>query len=360
MSKFNTGKASILVLTAVLAVAAFLLGKTLTSVLACDPRDGWGECVSTGPQCGTDNGTQSKTKDRGFDYSCPEGYQSNPDHGQGAKDCRKVKTAGYYACHEGWTLNGHVCKKDGQDDQNATWVEPIYSYSNKVKVYKGCDDGWTVDPANESKCVKTQSCPLEHKDYSGCDQEGTCPTTCGYAGGTVPDGRGGQISCEATQACETPAPTPTEGTSFSNPGAPVCNAAKPGTPTILSAVRSGTQENLTWSAVPNATYYSVVYGSAPGYQYGIANVGNVTSYTVNSLNPGATYHFAVNAVNDCMPGDPGVQSGTGTGGQVLGASTMGKTGSFDEIFYQVIMGIGATLSTLGLKGLKKGKKVFAK
>jgi hypothetical protein len=35
MSKFNTGKASVLALTAVLAVAAFLLGKSITSVNAC-------------------------------------------------------------------------------------------------------------------------------------------------------------------------------------------------------------------------------------------------------------------------------------------------------------------------------------
>jgi hypothetical protein len=44
----------------------------------------------------------------------------------------------------------------------------------------------------------------------------------------------------------------------------------------------------------------------------------------------------------------------------LGSSTMGKTGSFDEVFYQVIMGIGATLSTFGLKSLQKGKKVSTK
>jgi len=47
-------------------------------------------------------------------------------------------------------------------------------------------------------------------------------------------------------------------------------------------------------------------------------------------------------------------------GQVLGASTMAKTGSFEEVFYQAIMGIGATLSTFGLKGLKKVKKTSKK
>jgi len=47
-------------------------------------------------------------------------------------------------------------------------------------------------------------------------------------------------------------------------------------------------------------------------------------------------------------------------GQVLGASTMGKTGSFDEMVYQAIMTVGATLTSFGVKGLKKAKKVSKK
>lgn len=43
-------------------------------------------------------------------------------------------------------------------------------------------------------------------------------------------------------------------------------------------------------------------------------------------------------------------------GQVLGASTMAGAGTFAETFYQAIMGIGATLTAFGAKGLKKGKK----
>ena len=117
-------------------------------------------------------------------------------------------------------------------------------------------------------------------------------------------------------------------------------------------MRSGSSEKLTWSSVANATYYSIIYGSAPGYQYGVANVGNVTSYTVDSLNPGATYHFAVNAVNDCMPGDS-----SGTGGQVLGASTMAGTGSFAENLYLAIMTIGGIITTVGLKNFKKDHRL---
>jgi hypothetical protein len=61
------------------------------------------------------------------------------------------------------------------------------------------------------------------------------------------------------------------------------------------------------------------------------------------------------AVNDCSgnrQGSPVVQ-GTGTGGQVLGASTMAGAGTFAENLNLVIMIIGGTLSFLGVKNLKK-------
>jgi hypothetical protein len=139
------------------------------------------------------------------------------------------------------------------------------------------------------------------------------------------------------------------GSSSGGAGAPYCGATKPGTPTILSSVRSGNSQTLTWSSVANATYYSIVYGTTPGvYQYGVANVGNVTSYTVNALAPRVTYHFSVNAVNDCMPGDPSTP-----GGRVLGASTMAGTGSFAENLYMIVMGIGGVVTVAGAKDLKK-------
>lgn len=47
--------------------------------------------------------------------------------------------------------------------------------------------------------------------------------------------------------------------------------------------------------------------------------------------------------------------GSAPQGQVLGASTMAGTGSFDETLYQAIMIVGATLSAFGFKGLKKTK-----
>lgn len=62
------------------------------------------------------------------------------------------------------------------------------------------------------------------------------------------------------------------------------------------------------------------------------------------------------AVNDCSSHPDNRIEGYGTGGQILGASTLAATGTFTETFYQVIMGIGGTLTTFGIKGLKKAKK----
>ncbi len=61
------------------------------------------------------------------------------------------------------------------------------------------------------------------------------------------------------------------------------------------------------------------------------------------------------ATHDCSNQNNSIE-GTGTGGQVLGASTMAATGSYAETFYEAIMGVGGTLSAFGLKGLKNKKK----
>ncbi len=318
MSKFNPGKASVLALTAVLAVAAFLLGKSLTSVSAgtshTDNR--WvdtSDCVAT--QCGSSVGTKTQICEHhnGSDDECSTSHTEYADG---------ICPIGYH-----WQNNGN-------------WNERCHRNNNDINPEHTAPTG----------------CPADYTHVGNSCQKTVPADTQTVACNDAPI-----VDCEPNA---TPSPTPEAtpgpsnegGNSSSQAGPSVCNATKPGTPTILSAVRTGNSEILTWSAVANATYYSIVYGSAPGYQYGVANTGNVTSYTINGLTPGVGYHFAVNAVNDCMPGDPGTPAGTGTGGQVLGASTMAGTGSFAEVFYQAIMGIGATLSAFGLKGLKKASK----
>lgn len=58
------------------------------------------------------------------------------------------------------------------------------------------------------------------------------------------------------------------------------------------------------------------------------------------------------------PGDPGTGSSasTGTGGQVLGASTMAGTGSFADTLNLAIMIIGGLFTFQGAKGFKKAFK----
>ena len=98
----------------------------------------------------------------------------------------------------------------------------------------------------------------------------------------------------------------------------------------MSAVKtSPTTIKLTWTAVANATYYSISYGpSSNNLPFGVPNTGNTTNFVIGALNPGVNYFFEVRAVNDCTPSDPSnifggsvLGTSTGTGGQVLGAST---------------------------------------
>lgn len=109
-------------------------------------------------------------------------------------------------------------------------------------------------------------------------------------------------------------------TGSSNPGPagpPVCNAAQPEAPQLISVVKTGSHAVVTWTKVENASYYALFYGTSVGdYTYGVPNTGNQTSYTVYSLDPNKTYYFSVRAVNDCMPSNP-------SGGQfaILGAAT---------------------------------------
>ncbi len=158
-----------------------------------------------------------------------------------------------------------------------------------------------------------------------------------------------RYNCGGGEPTVTPTPTPTPVTTGAPqpcngcggaPSAPVCTAAKPGTTSITSIVRSGTTAQLTWTAADKATHYVISYGTDPGNLiYGVPNTGNVTSFIVAALTPGVRYHFVVRAVNDCMPGDPS------TYGQVLGASTgfggavLAATGNWFEILTLAIGGL---------------------
>jgi hypothetical protein len=141
----------------------------------------------------------------------------------------------------------------------------------------------------------------------------------------------------------------------SNPAPLVCTDTKPATPQLLSANRiNATTEVITWVQVVPVSYYSISYGTTSSkFQYGVANAGNTTSFTIQALNPGQTYFFGVRAVNGCMPGETSnvlpngnvlgtstlsSATSTGTGGQVLGVSTLAATGN-DHTLQRVILGL---------------------
>lgn len=349
MGKFTSGKASILALLTATAISAFLLFKTF-NVVSADDNHG-----QNNQNQGNNNHNDNNDRDHNHDHdhstptptptptpvefnfpSCESTLSSLGDEAHysdglhqivggsllsGSDDVYSLSSGNYLQC---------FCPAEGTQGIQTNWLKSNHPIS-----------GWTF--------VNGSVWGLGNSNYNTQNSNFTCSSN---ESSPTPSG-----SPEST-----PTPTDNSNNNSSNntsaPSAPVCGASKPGTPTILSAVQHGTSVTLTWSAVPDATSYSIVYGTGSGYQYGVANTGNVTSYTINSLAPGVVYHFAVNAVNDCMPGDPGTFGGTG--GEVLGASTMAGTGSFDETFYQAIMSIGAALSAIGIKGLKKGKKVSSK
>jgi len=124
---------------------------------------------------------------------------------------------------------------------------------------------------------------------------------------------------------------------------PVCDSAKPGTPNLLSVVRTGSTASLTWTASTQATHYTIAYGPVSGaYIYGVPNTGNATTFAVGALDPATRYNFVVRAVNNCMPGDWSTTPAVG-GGQVLGLATTGNAA-----LITALLGIGLVTLFLAL------------
>lgn len=164
---------------------------------------------------------------------------------------------------------------------------------------------------------------------------------------------------------ETPSPTP-EATGTPEPSenasddagiggpaeVPTCEDATPGTPTITSATAVGSNSvKLVWTKVIGANSYAIFYGPTSGnYLYGVPSTGDTDNFTINGL---ASGFFTLRAINGCQPGDPSAEVSTGGigGTQILGASTMAGTGTFQENLLNIISFIGFGLITLGVKKL---------
>lgn len=170
-------------------------------------------CKSNGPQCGANIGTQ---------YVCPETYTRHEN------TCRKW-VATVYTCDGlvvdlgGSERNASIFygKNTGDDDKchRIVWDNLSADVQGQYKTWHGYSNNWLssynthIDEWRLAK-VKTagaweyttkvaQSCTAGDARYDSCDKEGTCPTECGYDGGTVPDGKGGSKTCEPTNSCST-------------------------------------------------------------------------------------------------------------------------------------------------------------
>jgi hypothetical protein len=332
MNKFNAGRVSLWVLTASMLLGAFFLGKTLTNAAA-----GAVGCISTGPQCGTDNGSENITVYTDYIGLCPAGYtyQNNGNWNQ--------------RCHRDANCSG------GCETEHVT------------PTGIGCPDTYTQTGSGEGTvCSKTQtqSCQTGSIQYDSCPSEGTCPTTCGYEGGTVPDGRGGQKTCDATSACDVDQcinidefqgsvpegyyQTETEKGLVCLAKTPVCNDAE-----------ATNYERLTDETYTDNTlcdYASPEPSATPGPADLCTNIDGVQTSVPDGMHINATGHECVNWELGGAPtgGAGGAVLGASTGGQVLGLAT---AGSFTESLYLAIMSLGGSLSAIGFKLLKKTSKV---
>jgi len=158
-----------------------------------------------------------------------------------------------------------------------------------------------------------------------------------------------------------PTPTPSVDGGVGGPvGAPVCTNTTPTAPTLNNATSAGANSILVrWSKVAGATHYSIFYGSSSGnYIYSVPDTGDVDNYVINGLGSGC---FAVKAVNSCAPGPLSNEICTGRvlgATNVLGASTLGATGTFADNIVTLGYLLGFLLTGSGIMkyASKRAKK----
>lgn len=470
MSKFNAGKASVLAITAIFAVAAFLLGKTITPVLATITGPRWTVCHATGSTTNpyTRNVVSSKSQGGHFDNNgdpttahsldilldgdvdCPENYVSITHQSLtcGTQDVQIKGTAAYDSNNRRLLVYLDNIEKLNNTNEPTTWDAGTYSlgvgnhtvYAKIISTISGgqkAETTWTFSIescppiacvgvwSNTSVCSKTCD--------SGVLQQTFTITTPASNGGTCSNNNGdlrwGTTACN-TESCYTPAcgnervddgEQCDDGNANSNDGcSSTCQTETTGVcrdeiannfDSSLDAGEYPDNKVCTYSThrwckevcndeLEDTMIFERGICTNPGYEAVVVpnNEDNPSGkpwetgmdrYCVISVTPEPTpdpdvcknidgvqtsvpegQHLdasGLNCVNWSGSGPaPRNDEGTGTTGtvlgastvkgQVLGATTMAGTGSFAEVFYQAIMGIGATLSAFGIKGLKKGKK----
>jgi len=269
---------------------------------------------------------------------------------------------------------------------NSGWIEGHMRHVNNGEDTLGSCPAPSPSPSpiptpTPSTCPTDCQCPFCPPSPGGCNQT---PGICGCQPGLEEyEGVCRNSDCPEEEDCVCPEPTPspeptptTEVTPTPTPTTPppsdggdggeggpgepwVCGASVPNTPTLLSATKAGGNADLAWTAVEQATHYALSYGLSSGnYLYGVGNTGKVTSFTIGELDPAVDYCFAVRAVNDCAPSGLSneICTGRALGGQVLGVSTLGATGSFSDELFRILFIISNVCLGLGLKLFLPAKK----
>lgn len=152
----------------------------------------------------------------------------------------------------------------------------------------------------------------------------------------------------------TPSPRPSASPSpSSSPTATATPTATPSvspsaTPTDTSSPTATPTETLTSEATSTPTPTATPEITAtPSSTPTPTETTTSTTTTKNETSQGVSNNSQSNS---------STSGTTGTSTQVLGASTMAKTGSFAELSNMIIMTLGGTLSVFGIKNLKKVSK----
>lgn len=262
-----------------------------------------------------------------------------------------------------------------------------------------CQSNWCNNNQPGDKCAniddKQSSVPDgDHQVGNNCyPVAGTCPTACGQAASTVPDGNGGTTQCSATAACVTDVCANIDGIQASVPEGDYASDGNCYPKTgVCNDESANNYQNLTSRTYANnnlCTYDTQTYCSdGENIQVPVnqdppedATLGECVvdeptpvaspTPTPTPLSCSGTQHLNADksqCVDYQFGGPP--QGGSSSGGQVLGASTvagqvlgastMAKTGGFEESLYEFIMGLGGIFTFKGVKSFKKTKQVSKK
>lgn len=300
MNKFIAGKISLFALAITFAIVAFFLGKAATSVnaVAINPQTSVTICHATASDV---NPYVTESPNVQNDGSLTGGHLNHTGPLYPTANWGDIIPAyDWLSCPNGYQLNGSVCSKNNEPDVAGT---------------PGHYDG--LNNTTEGLAILNNDCNIP----------GTPPTDlCSNIEGVqkvVPDG---DYRTEAGECL---------------PKTPVCNddsfANYGGTDHKFDpATEIANNDLCSNEPTPTPTPTATPAGKP--------------------LSCGGDTHLDAAGTSCVSFSAPGVPTPPPATGQVLGASTMAKTGSFDEALYLAIMGLGGTISAIGArKAFKKAR-----